>query len=100
VRAEPYRLALQRGESAEVLLHIRNFRELEQEHRIEIHAPSGLIAEPAVLEGELLATSRKAFPVRIKATEDAQAGVAIVSLDVTLDARRYGEWFDFIVDIK
>ena len=107
VRAEPYRVTLQRGESAEVLLHIRNFREIQQEHHIEIHAPSGLTAEPwppagepAVLEGKLLAASRKAFPVRIKATEDAQAGVAIVSLDVTLDGRRYGEWFDFIVDIK
>jgi len=107
VRAEPYRVTLQRGESAEVLLHIRNFRERQQEHRIEIHAPPGLIAEPwppagepAVLEGKLLAASRKAFPVRIKAAEDAQAGVAIVSLDVTLDGRRYGEWFDFIVDIK
>ena len=30
----------------------------------------------------------------------AAAGVRIVAFDITLDGRRYGEWFDAIVEIK
>jgi hypothetical protein len=30
---------------------------------------------------------------------EAAYGVRIVGLDVTLDGRRYGEWFDFVVEI-
>ena len=100
VRAEPYRVTLQSGQSDEVLLYVRNFRNGEQEHRIEIHTPSGLIAEPAVLEGRLHGDSQEAFPVCLKAAGDAQTGVAIVTLDVTVDGRRYGEWFDFIVEVE
>jgi len=100
VRAEPYRLMLQRGQSGEVLLYVRNFRRRQQRHRIEIHTPSGIIAEPAVLEGKLAAESQEAFSVRLTAAGNAKTGVTIVALDVTLDGRHYGEWFDFIVDVK
>jgi len=100
VRAAPYRVTLQRGRSAEVLLYVRNFRSREQKHRIEVHTPSGLIAEPAILEGKLSGESQQAFSVRLKAGEDAPAGLAIAALDVTLDDRRYGEWFDFVVQVE
>ena len=100
VRVEPYRVTLGPGGSDEVLVHVRNFRNVEQEHRIEIHAPSGLAAEPAVLEGKLAGESQEQFAVRLKAAPDAKPGVAIVALDVTIDGRRYGQWFDFIVQIK
>jgi len=46
VRAEPYRVSLRPDGTAEVTLHVRNFRRGRQTHRIEIHAPPGLIAEP------------------------------------------------------
>jgi hypothetical protein len=82
-----------------VALHVRNFRKTSQAHRIEIHTPPGLVVEPSVLEGELLPESRKAFPIRIKATAEAASGVRIVGLDVTLDGHRYGERFDFVVGI-
>jgi len=100
VRVEPYRVTLQSGRLDEVLLYVRNFRNGKQEHRIEIHTPSGLIAEPAVLEGWLHGESQEAFPVRLKAAGDAQKGVALVALDVTVDGRRYGEWFDFVVEVE
>jgi hypothetical protein len=34
----------------------------------------------------------------VKATAAAAPGVSLVALDVTIDDRRYGEWFDFVVD--
>ena len=100
VRAEPYRVTLQPGESAELQMHVRNFGGRRQRHRIEVHAPPGFIVEPSVLEGELTRESREAFPVRLKAAPDAQPGVHIVAIDVTLDGERYGEWFDFIVSVE
>jgi hypothetical protein len=43
--------------------------------------------------------SRRSFPVLVKAAPAAHSGTRIVSLDVTLDGHRYGEWFDFVVGI-
>ncbi|MGO8929623.1 MAG: MBL fold metallo-hydrolase [Limisphaerales bacterium] len=99
VRAEPYRIALQPGQTERVNVFARNFRSRKQTHRIEIHIPPGLVAEPAVLEGKLSAGSRRAFPIRIKAAANAPSGVQILALDVTLDGQRYGERFDFVVGI-
>jgi glyoxylase-like metal-dependent hydrolase (beta-lactamase superfamily II) len=100
VRAEPYRLVLRPGESQAVSIHVRNFRPGKQAHRVVVHAPPGLVVEPAVLEGELGGASRRSFPIRVKAAPDAPPGVRIVALDVTLDGRRYGEWFDFVVGVE
>jgi len=100
VRAEPYRVALRPGESAEVLVHVRNFRKTRQEHRIAVHTPPGLVAQPAVLEGQLAGESRRSFPLRIESTAAVAEGVHLVALDVTIDGRRYGEWFDFVVGIR
>ena len=97
VRAEPYRVRLERGQPADVLLHVRNFREREQVHRIEVHTPPSILAEPAVLEGNLPGRARQTFPLRLRTSPDAPASVGIVALDLTLDGRRYGEWFDFVV---
>ena len=100
VRAEPYRVSLRPGESTDISVHIRNFRKSRQRHRIEIHSAPGLVAEPAVLEGELAGTSREAFPLRLRATTEANSGTHLVAFDVTLDGKRYGEWFDLIVAVK
>jgi hypothetical protein len=90
---------LRPGQSETVNLHVRNFRRGKQSHRIVIHTPPGLIAEPTIVAGELPGESRRSFPVSVKATSGAKAGVRIVALDITLDGHRYGEWFDFVVDI-
>ena len=99
VRAEPYRTTLRPGQSAEVNVHVRNFRKSSQKHRIEIHTPPGVIAEPAVLEGELPGESRKAFPIQLKASAGAAPVVQLIALDVTADGRRYGERFDLMVGV-
>ncbi|HEX7897602.1 MAG TPA: MBL fold metallo-hydrolase [Planctomycetota bacterium] len=94
VRAEPYRVKVKRGETVDVDVHIRNFRTRAQKHRIEVH---GLPSEPAVLEGELPAETRR--PSKIRVRGDGDPGVKIVAFDVTMDGRRYGELFDLIVEI-
>jgi glyoxylase-like metal-dependent hydrolase (beta-lactamase superfamily II) len=99
VRAEPYRVAIKPGQSATIDIHVRNFRSRAQTHRIEIHTPPDLAAEPTVLEGKLSAESRRAFPIRIKARPNVPSGVRIAALDVTLDGQRYGERFDFVVGV-
>jgi hypothetical protein len=63
VRAEPYRVSVAPGQSVEVRLHVRNFGRGRQAHRIEIHTPPGLVAEPTVIEGRLTGQARDAFPV-------------------------------------
>ncbi len=72
----------------------------EQKHRIELHGPGGFVFEPAVLEGTVPGNVRKAFPVTIRANEAASAGVSIIALDITLDGKRYGEWFDFVANVE
>ncbi len=100
VRAEPYRVALTPAHSETVTLHVRNFRARAQEHHIEIHTPPGVVATPAVLDGSLPAGAKETFSVRLTAGPSIEPGVKIVGLDVTLDRHRYGEWFDFMVEVK
>jgi glyoxylase-like metal-dependent hydrolase (beta-lactamase superfamily II) len=98
VRAEPYRVKLRPGETAEISLHVRNFRRGPQVHRIEIHVPPGLRAEPALLTGTLAGGARAASPFRLQVTANIPPGVRLAAFDVTLDGRRYGERFDLIVE--
>src|SRR5258706_3343636 len=100
VRAEPYRASLNAGASTEVQVHVRNFRSRRQKHHIEIHTPGGVRAEPAVLEGVPAAESRQSFPVRLQASNEARPGVQLVTFDITLDERRYGEWFDMLLNVN
>jgi hypothetical protein len=39
------------------------------------------------------------LPVRLRAAANVPTGVHLVAFDVTLDKRRYGEWFDCIVQV-
>lgn len=100
VRVEPYRVVLRPGQSQTVLVQVRNFRPGRQVHRLTIHTPPGLVAEPAVLEGELSGQTRQWLPLRVTALPEAATGTRIVALDATLDGRRYGEWFDFVVGVE
>jgi glyoxylase-like metal-dependent hydrolase (beta-lactamase superfamily II) len=100
VRVEPYRAGLRRGESTAATVHLRNFRPRSQKHRIEVHASEGLTVTPAVLEGQLESGARASVPVRVTAAAGARPGTHIVALDVSLDGRRYGEWFDFVAGVE
>jgi glyoxylase-like metal-dependent hydrolase (beta-lactamase superfamily II) len=99
VRAEPYRVRMKPGETRSVGISVRNFRPVRQIHRIELHAPPGVRVEPAILEGELAGEFRRSFPVRVTAGPDVAPGVHLIGLDVTLDSRRYGQWFDLVVGV-
>jgi len=99
VRADPYRSTLAPGQATNVIVHVRNFRARRQRHRIEIHTPPGLRAEPAVLEGTLVGESRQSFPIRLQASSDTSTGPRLVAFDVALDGRRYGERFDMILNV-
>jgi glyoxylase-like metal-dependent hydrolase (beta-lactamase superfamily II) len=100
VRAYPYRTALRRGESAEVTLHVRNFRKQAQVHRIAVAAPPGVTVEPTELEGETAPESQGSETLRIVVDPTAIAGTHILALDVTLDGHRYGQRFDFLVNVE
>ncbi len=99
VRVQPYRVSLRPGHSQALKVYVRNFRSHQQTHRIDFHAPPGITIEPASLNGQLARASRAAFPIRLTAASSIQPGVHIVALDVTLDGKRYGELFDFVVGI-
>ena len=99
VRAEPYRVVLTPGASAELRVWVRNFLRHEQTYRIEVHSPEGVSAEPSVVEGLLTSESRVVFPIRLKALSERGAGVRVVAFDVTADGRRHGERFDLIVGV-
>jgi hypothetical protein len=100
VRAEPYRVSVRPGHSAKIQLHLRNFKRGRQLHRIEIHTPPGIIAEPGMLEGRLASGAIESFPVVFKALPEATPGLRLVAFDVTLDGHRYGERFDAIINVS
>lgn len=99
VSAYPYRVDV--AQPAEVSITVRNFRDTTQQHRVALHLPPGVKAEPAVLEGSVAPKSRQSF--KVKLTADAATlpvGVQMVPMDITLDGRRYGQLFDFIIQAK
>jgi glyoxylase-like metal-dependent hydrolase (beta-lactamase superfamily II) len=100
VRAEPYRVRLKPGASAEVHMHLRNFITQPQQYRVEIHAPPGLQTEPTVLTVTLPPESRRTIPIRVQAQAEAPTGVHLIALDITREDRRYGELFDCVVEVK
>jgi len=55
--------------------------------------------EPPVLEGVVASESRASFPVRLHAQRDVKPGVHIAAFDMALDGQRYGQWFDFVVQV-
>jgi glyoxylase-like metal-dependent hydrolase (beta-lactamase superfamily II) len=99
VRAYPFRVDLREQDSAVVEVTVRNFRRAPQEHRIALRMPPGVEAEPAVLTGRVAPLSRKTFRVKLSVRDRSQlpGGVRMVPFDITLDHRRYGELFDFVL---
>jgi hypothetical protein len=100
VHAEPYRLKITNGRPADLTVSIRNFQDRDQRHRIEIHTPPGIIAEPEVLEGIIKAGSRERLPIRISTVAQFPLGVHNLAFDVTLDGKPYGEWFDALLIVE
>ena len=99
VRAEPYRVVLRPGQAETVKLHVRNFRPGKQIAPDRDPHTAGPGRRAGGLGRRLPGESRRSFPVRVRAAPEAHPGTRIVALDVTLDGRRYGEWFDFVVGV-
>jgi len=99
VRADPYRMKLARGHGGEVTILVRNFLPRPQSYRVALHLPDGITAEPAVIEGVTPAETTVRVPVTLRVRPDRQPGVCFIPIDTTIDGHRYGEWFDFIVEI-
>ncbi len=100
VRAEPYRVAINPGETAEIAVVVRNFRAGDQRHRIVIATPPGITAEPPVLEGSLPGETRESYPVKLSASPSARPGVSLAAFDITLDGQARGQLFDLIVNVS
>ena len=98
VSAYPYRVDFSRDDVQPVSVTVRNFRATPQRHRIELKLPPGLSADPTVLEGTIAGESRQTYPIRLTVNRSVvPQGVQIVPFDITLDDKRYGELFDFLI---
>lgn len=101
VSAFPYRVDLQEQPRQEVTITVRNFRDKPQRHHIRLRVPPGITATPSVLEGTVAAASREHFKVTLTADSAQTAeGVQMIPFDITLDDKRHGELFDFLVQAK
>ena len=80
---------------------MRNFRDTLQHHRVVLQLPPGVKAEPSILEGSVSPKSRQSFKVKLSADPAIlPAGVQMVPMDITLDGKRHGQLFDFIIQAK
>lgn len=69
-----------------------------QHHHVKLKLPPGVTAEPAFLEGTIGATSRQQYQVRLTMKESTQhKAMQIVAFDISLDGKRYGELFNFVI---
>lgn len=99
VRAEPYRIQVRRGGSAEVLVHVRNFETRPVGFEITPHAASGLQAGPQRWTRSVAGQSRTQFMLKFTADALTRPGVRIVAFDITRDGQRHGELFDCVVEV-
>lgn len=99
VSAYPFRVDLTKCDTQTVQITVRNFRSSPQEHRVALKLPPGIEADPPVIEGSVGAKSRQSFPVKLTVKDRAALppGVQMIPFDITLDGKRYGELFDFVV---
>ncbi len=101
VSAYPYRVDFSERNEQEISVTVRNFRNKAQRHRVELKLPPGLTADPAELEGVIDAKTRKKYPVKLAIDRDRlPPGVQMVTFDITLDEKRYGELFDFLIQAR
>ncbi len=100
VRADPYRMRLARGSNGKATILIRNFLARPQSYRVALHLPDGITADPPVIEGITPAESTTRVPVTVRVQPDRRPGVCFIPLDTSIDGQRYGEWFDFILEVE
>lgn len=98
VSAYPYRVDLSEDQEALVHITVRNFRDRSQRHEIALQLPPGVTADPPLLAGTIPAHSRRTFPVKLNLDRrTGPQGLQIGTFDITLDGKRHGELFDFLI---
>ena len=99
VSAYPYRVDLSRSQEQTVTITVRNFRDTPQRHRLKLRLPPGVTTEPNVLAGTVPPHDRATFRVKLASNGEPvkNPSVHIATVDITLDGKRYGELFDFIL---
>ena len=101
VSAYPYRVDFSESMTQTIQVTVRNFRGSEQHHDISLVMPAGSTAEPVTLTGTVPAESRSTYSVTLTAdAASASPGVQIVPFNITLDGKRHGQLFDFIMQIS
>jgi glyoxylase-like metal-dependent hydrolase (beta-lactamase superfamily II) len=99
VKAVPYRTSAVRGETAEIVIQLRNFSEKPRTFNIRVLASAGLVPGQSLVEQVVDAGSRVAVPLRISTGAGAPPGMQRLAFDVTVDGYHYGPWFDALVEI-
>jgi glyoxylase-like metal-dependent hydrolase (beta-lactamase superfamily II) len=97
VKAWPYRVAVQPGQSTGAVIQVRNFRDRPQRHAIRFRCPAGVSVEPPQLSGTVAGGTTDSFPVQVRAAGGTAAGLRMIAFDLVIDDERRGELFDFIV---
>jgi glyoxylase-like metal-dependent hydrolase (beta-lactamase superfamily II) len=98
VSAYPYRVDLSEVDQQQIRITVRNFRSKTQLHHVALVLPPGITATPSILEGSVYAHQRVEYDVVLKIDRtQAQPGVQMIPLDITLDNERMGQWFDLIL---
>ena len=101
VRPEPYRLDMQAGQNAMVTLHMRNFLDRSREYRIAANVPDDVVVEPDIITTEVPAGAVERVSLEVHCDVGLlKKGSIIVPLDVTVDGRRCGQLFDFVVCLQ
>lgn len=102
VSAYPYRVDLSTNATQTVQFTVRNHRDAVQSHDIALNLPPGIEASPAVLKGSVPPKSRRTFPVKLIVRDRAALppDAQIIPFDITLDGRRYGQLFDFLIQVR
>ena len=102
VSAYPYRVDLTTNNTQTVHITVRNHRDSTQRHHIALRLPAGIEASPAVLEGSVTGKSRQTYPVKLTIKDRAAMpqGAQIATFDITLDDKRHGELFDFVIQAR
>ena len=99
VHADPYRTKIKKGETVENKIVVRNFSKSARTYRIDFHIPAGIAANPAYLDMIVSGESRETFLCKFTASANAVAGRYIIAFDITMKGKRFGEWFDAIIEI-
>ncbi|PQO25001.1 hypothetical protein C5Y96_26205 [Blastopirellula marina] len=99
VSAYPYRVNLNDGSPQKVRITVRNFRDHPQKHHVKLVLPEGVTADPTTLTGTVAANSRQSYDVLLSTNLDEAKSetLSIIPLDIELDGKHYGQWFDILI---